>query len=290
MRSMTGFGKASGPLPDGTEAAVVVRGVNHRFLDVALKLKDEWTALEPAVRRLVGDVAKRGHIDVFVRTTRPVGGAASFDDEAASRYAAQWSEAAARRGLPAELSARDLLNLPGVVRTGEAGEPDDESKRELLRLAREAIADFDASRLREGEALAEAIRVIHSRLEEGIGRLDVLRGDLSARLLAALRERVRKLAEGLPFDEVRLAQEIALLADRADVTEEVDRFRAHLAELASRLSEDGPVGRRLDFLAQELHRESNTAGQKMRELPALRAVLDLKSDVEALKEQVQNVE
>jgi len=289
-KSMTGFGRSAGTLPDGTEASVVVRGVNHRFLDVSLKMRDEWASLEPAVRRLVAETVKRGHVDVLVRTARAAGRAASFDEEAAARYAGLWKLAAERSGLPSDLSARDLLSLPGVVRSEEGEGGDDPSREALLELVRAALAEFDATRRREGAALVAAVSAVLSRLEQGIGRLDAERASLSVRLFEALREKVRKLAEGIPVDEGRLAQEVALLADRADVTEEVDRFRAHLAEIRARLAEGGPVGKRLDFLAQELHREANTAGQKVRELPALRAALDLKSDVEALKEQVQNVE
>ena len=132
--------------------------------------------------------------------------------------------------------------------------------------------------------------MILDRLESGIARVSEARDGLSERLLAQLRERVAKLAAGIPLDEARLAQEVALLADRADITEEIDRFRAHLVE-ARRLMDGGPAsGKRLDVLAQELHREANTSSQKARELPLTRVLLDLKSDVEALKEQIQNVE
>lgn len=287
---MTGFGRASGTLPDGTEASVVVRSVNHRFLDVSLKLRDEWSAAEPALRRLVAASVGRGHVDVLVRTTRPAARSAAFDPETAARYAAAWREAAGGRALPSELTARDLLALPGVVRTDEPAEPDDASREALVGLVEAALADLDRTRAREGEALRSAVAAIVSRLEAGVSRLEEERVGLVERIQAQLSERVRKIVEGIALDEARLAQEVALLAEKADVAEEIDRLRAHLAEIRRLLGTEGPSGKRLDFLAQELHRETNTAGQKSRELPALRAVLDLKADVEALKEQVQNVE
>lgn len=290
MRSMTGFGKASGTLPDGTEVSVVARAVNHRFLDVALKLRDEWAAAEPALRKAVGERVQRGHVDLLVRTSRAAVRTAAFDGEAAARYAAAWREAAEELSLPSDLSARDLLALPGVVKTEESAEPDEAAREALAALVREAVAELDRTRRREGEALAAALAAIVGRLEAGVARLDEERAGLVERLYAQLRERVRKLAEGFPLDEGRFAQEAALLADRGDVSEEIDRLKAHLVEIRRLLGASEPVGKRLDFLAQELHRETNTAGQKSRELPALRAVLDLKSDVEALKEQVQNVE
>lgn len=290
MKSMTGFGRATATLPDGTELSVIVRGVNHRFLDLAIKMRDEFAPLEPALRRLVGEFVLRGHVDLLIRSQRPAGKTATFDAEAAARYAGLWKETAAAMSLPSELTARDLLSLPGVVRTDEPAEADEAVRQALIATVRRALEDFDATRYKEGEAVKGALEAILTRLEEGVARLDRECDQVAARLAETLKERVKKLAEGIDLDEGRLAQEVALLADRADISEEIDRQKAHLAEVRSRIGEEGSIGKRLDFLAQELHRETNTAGQKSRELPALRAVLDLKSDVEALKEQVQNVE
>jgi uncharacterized protein (TIGR00255 family) len=290
MKSMTGFGRAVATLPDGTEATVVVRGVNHRFLDVTVKLRDELAPAEALIRRAVATVAHRGHVDVLVRTVRPSGRTASFDEEAAVRYAAAWREAAARTGLPSDLAVRDLLGLPGVVRQEDAREPDDIGLATLVAVVEEALGGFDATRQREGEALGTALAAIVLRLEEGVGRLDAERQGLAERLAGTLAERIRKLAAAVPLDEARLAQEVALLADRADISEEIDRLKAHLAEARRLLTGGGPVGKRLDHLTQELHREVNTAGAKVREAGATRVILDLKSALEAFKEQIQNVE
>ncbi len=290
MKSMTGFGRSAGTLPDGTEATVVVRGVNHRFLDVAVKLRDELASAEPAIRRAVAGVASRGHLDILLRTQRPAGRTASFDAEAAARYAGLWREEAGKRGLPADLSARDLLSLPGVVRSEETADADPSFEAPLVALVTEALAAFDATRSREGAALALVLEGILARLEGGVARLDAERTGLVERIQVLLRERIAKLAAGIPLDEGRLAQEVALLADRADISEEIDRLKTHLVEVRRLLAAPGPSGKRLDHLAQELHREVNTAGSKVREAGATRLVLDLKSDLEAFKEQVQNVE
>jgi uncharacterized protein (TIGR00255 family) len=290
MKSMTGYGRAVGTLPDGTEATGGVRGVNHRFLDVSLKLRDEFAALEPQIRRAVSRCVSRGHVDVSVRTTRPLGRTASFDQEAAARYLALWKSASNTLGLPGELTPRDLLGLPGVVRAEEAGEPDEVAHGALLELVTRAVAEFDRTRAREGESLAEALGGVLARLEDDVAKLDAERTGLAERLAAVVGDRVRRLAEEHRLDESRLAQEVAMLADRADISEEIDRLRTHVAEFRRLLGGDGAVGKRLDFLAQELHREVNTSGQKVREIGATRAVLDLKSHVEALKEQLQNVE
>lgn len=289
MKSMTGFGRAQSALPDGTQVSMTVRSVNHRFLDLSLKMRDDLGALEAPLRKLVGTSVSRGHVDLSVRVTRPAGGAVTIDGATAARYREAWVSLAAERDLPTELTARDLLSLPGVVRVAE-DEAGEALGAAVLDAAAAALADFDASRRREGDALRTALAGILDRLEAGIGRVSEAREGLAERLLAQLRERVGKLAAAVPLDEARLAQEVALLADRADITEEVDRFRAHLVEARRLLAAGGASGKRLDVLSQELHREANTASQKARELPLTRVLLDLKSDVEAFKEQVQNVE
>ncbi len=294
MKSMTGFGRAAGMLPDGTEANVVVRGVNHRFLDVAVKLRDEYTAAEPAIRKAVAKVAQRGHIDILIRTTRPAGAgagpAARLDMAAAEQYAKAWREGSSNRGLPGELSPRDLLSLPGVVRQEEAAPGEGTFEEIFVSLVEKALADFDETRAREGAALSLTFEEILQRIDKGISLLDAARAGISDRIFTSLRDRIAKLAAGVPLDEGRLAQEVAQLADRADITEEIDRLKTHLAEVRRLLASPGPVGRRLDHLAQELHREVNTSGAKVREAGATKLVLDLKSDVETFKEQVQNVE
>jgi len=273
MKSMTGFGKAAGALPDGTEVSVVVKGVNHRFLDASLKLRDEYASAEPAIRRAVGKVVARGHVDVLIRTTKPSNAAATarIDMEAAAKYAREWREDSSNKGLPGELSPRDLLSLPGVVRQEEAAPGEGTFEEIFVSLVDEALRDFDAARAREGAALSLTFKEILGRIDMGVASLDAARAGISERIAASLRERIEKLAAGIPLDEGRLAQEVAQLADRV-------------------LAADGAIGRRLDHLAQELHREVNTSGSKVREAGATKLVLDLKSELEAFKEQVQNVE
>ena len=292
MKSMTGFGRAAGALPDGTEVSVVIRGVNHRFLDLSIKLRDEYASTEPAIRRAVTKTAQRGHIDVLIRTTRPAGaaGAARIDMDAAEKYAREWREDSLKRGLPGELSPRDILSLPGVVRQEEAAPGEGTFEEIFVPLVEQALQDFDAARAREGAALLLTFKEILQRIDAGVALLDAARAGISERIAATLRERIAKLAAGVALDESRLVQEVALLADRADITEEIDRLKTHLVELRRLLAAGGAIGRRLDHLVQEIHREVNTSGSKVRETGATRLVLDLKSDLEAFTEQVQNVE
>jgi uncharacterized protein (TIGR00255 family) len=273
--------------------SVVVKGVNHRFLDLGLKLRDEYASAEPAIRKAVAKVVQRGHVDVLIRTTKPASAAATarIDMDAAEKYAREWREDSLKRGLPADLTARDLLALPGVVRQDDGGAAPDSTFEEIfVPLVEQALQDFDAARAREGAALLLTFKEILQRIDSGVALLDAARAGISERIAASLRERIEKLAAGIPLDEGRLAQEVAQLADRADITEEIDRLKTHLVEARRLLAAEGAIGRRLDHLAQELHREVNTSGSKVREAGATKLVLDLKSELEAFKEQVQNVE
>ena len=197
MKSMTGFGRAQAALADGTQISVTVRGVNHRFLDLSLKMRDDLGALEAPLRKLVSSVVVRGHVDLSVRVTRPAGGTASIDGATAGRYAEEWRRLAEANGLPGEVTARDLLSLPGVVRVAE-DEAGEALGAAILQATRAALDDFDASRCREGVATKAALCAVLDRLEAGIASVAEAREGLSERLLSQLRERVARLAAGIP--------------------------------------------------------------------------------------------
>ncbi len=291
MKSMTGFGRASETLTDGTEITATIRGVNHRFLDLAFKLRDDVAPLEPHMRRTIAEKVVRGHLDISVRVESVAARMAVFDGEIAAQYQARWKEAARQKGLPEDLAASDLLGLPGVIRLAGAENGHVEiPEQAVTSVIRKALADFDASREKEGKVLGQRLLDAVERIEGLVSSLDSERQNLTARYLDNLRGRLQNLLKDTSLDAQRLEQEAALLADRGDISEEIDRLHAHLSEFKSRLASTDPEGKRLDFLAQELHRETNTAGQKFRELQALKLILDIKALVEIIKEQVQNVE
>jgi len=159
VKSMTGFGRAQAALPDGTQVSITARSVNHRFLDLSLKMRDDLGALEAPLRKLVSGTVTRGHVDLSVRVARPAGGAVSLDGATAGRYAVEWRRLAEENALPGELTARDLLSLPGVVRVAE-DEAGEALGAAVLETAAAALADFDASRRREGEALRAALGAV----------------------------------------------------------------------------------------------------------------------------------
>jgi uncharacterized protein (TIGR00255 family) len=292
MRSMTGYGEASGR---NARRAVTVslKAVNHRFLDVQLRLADELRASEAALRELLARQLVRGRVEarVEVRALAERGSAVQVDMELVRAVHAAVRELVDAGVLAGGLAAGDLLRLPAAVRVASAAEGWDEADEELLlRTAGEAVAQLIAGREAEGAGLAAALGERLAALEAIVGRLDTLRGPALEESAAALRRRVSELLAGQPLDESRLAQEVALLADRGDVSEEIDRLRAHLGHFRAVAAEAGASGKRLDFLTQEIFRELNTLGAKCRNAGVVRAVLDAKVLCEQLREQVQNVE
>jgi uncharacterized protein (TIGR00255 family) len=295
MRSMTGYGEAAAEGERHT-MSVSLKAVNHRFLDLQVRLGEEARGSEPALRELVGKEVQRGRVEMRL-DIRPRG---ERKAEVAVHFGLVEAAVAATRRLVEQgllergLAAGDLLRIPEAFRVElEGGGWEESDEGLLLSVAGEALAQLVASREREGSSLQAAMEERLALLEKVADRLDALRGPVQGELAAALRRRLAELLggqPGQPLDESRLAQEVALLVDRSDVTEELDRLRAHLAHFREVAAERGPSGKRLDFLTQEIFRELNTTGSKCRNHEMTRAVLDAKVLCEQIREQVQNVE
>ncbi|HYL05519.1 MAG TPA: YicC/YloC family endoribonuclease [Thermoanaerobaculia bacterium] len=292
MRSMTGYGEASGR-NERRAVTVTLKAVNHRFLDVQLRLNDELRASEVALRELLARELVRGRVEarVEVRALGERAGAVTVDLEVVRAVSAAMRELLDRGVVTGGLTAGDLLRLPSAVRVASAAEGWDELDEQLLlSTAAAATAQLAASREAEGAGLAAVLGERLAVLAATVERLDVLRGPALEESAAALRRRVAELLAGQPLDESRVAQEVAQLADRSDVSEEIDRLRSHLGHFRAVAAEAGATGKRLDFLTQEIFRELNTLGAKCRNAAMVRAVLDAKALCEQLREQVQNVE
>jgi uncharacterized protein (TIGR00255 family) len=292
MRSMTGYGEASG---ENARHGITVslRAVNHRFLDLQLRIGEELRGCEAALRDAIGREITRGRVEARVEV-RPVAERKATVQvnmgviREAHAAVHQLSGAGLVEG---GLSAGDLMRLPEAFRVELAGEAWDEEDEELLLgVARAAIAQLVAGREKEGASLAAIMEEKLHGVGEAVARLDTLRGPVREELAAALLRRLAELLGNQPLDESRIAQEVALLVDRSDVSEEIDRLRSHLEHFRAVTREPGASGKRLDFLTQEIFRELNTLGAKCRNAGMTRAVLDAKVLCEQIREQVQNVE
>src|SRR5215510_9427123 len=271
IRSMTGYGRAE-VAGSRLSLAVECKSLNHRHLDIAIKLPRALSALEIDARRVIQATVQRGRVDIAV-SAAPVEGAAAagigVDMAQARAYIDIARRAAEQLGLRDELTLDWVLDRPGVISREEPETPAPEDGWPLLHDALiKAMAELSARRQVEGAALAKELRA----------------------LLSTLCERVQALLGTQPLDEGRLATEVAMWAEKSDITEELARLRAHTDEFSRLLDEGGAVGRTFDFLIQEMNREVNTVASKADDLELSQAAIAAKSTLEKLREQAQNIE
>jgi uncharacterized protein (TIGR00255 family) len=293
IRSMTGYGRAQGTLGAGATAEVSARSVNHRFLDLTVKLRETEAALEPVIRKVFAARISRGKVEVALRLRRD-GGAredVTVDETLLSAVVDRIRQAAARLDVGGRLETRDLLAIPGALSVeGSAGELSPEEIEAVEKIAADAAGALVAMREVEGREVAAELGRRIEFLRKKTSELAARREEISARLLNNLRERLQALAPTVSFDSGRLEQEAAIAIDRSDVAEELQRLEGHLVQFSELLGSTSPVGKKLEFLSQEILRELNTLGSKAKDLQLVRDVLDMKSETEKLREQVQNVE
>jgi uncharacterized protein (TIGR00255 family) len=284
---MTGFARSERATTAGL-LAWELRSVNHRYLEVSLRLPEELRALEGDIRRTIGTAARRGKVEAtcYLRPVAAAGRELTLDDALLDRLVEHALSVRRRLGDAGRIGAMDLLRWPGVVR--EAERDTTQLGPAALALLGETLAAFSDSRAAEGERIAEMLssraRAV-ARLVDGVAmRLP----DVQARIRAKMSERLAALgSEGNPE---RLEQEIAILVQKMDVAEELDRLKSHVTELTNTLGSGDAVGRKLDFLMQEFNREANTLASKSQDVETTRSAVELKVLIEQMREQVQNVE
>ncbi len=290
MRSMTGYGRASAALAGGT-LTVQVSSVNRRSLDLSVKLPEEWESLEAEVGEKVRRVASRGKVHVDIEFSVGKGREeAAWNDEAVGSTLDRLAALADSRHIPFEPTA-ELLWLVASSQRTQATVPSAESVRqEVLVAVEEALVAFAAMRAKEGKTLlsdfTERVGLCRRYIDAVAERAPTVTGSYRAVLMKRLRE------AGLELDvsDERVLREIALFADRSDVSEEITRFRSHLEQISLLLKSEEEIGRKADFILQELGREANTVGSKANDLEIAKSVIELKNELERIREQMANVE
>ncbi len=291
---MTGFARVRKTAPQG-EIVVSLKGVNHRGLDLHFHLPAEFDSLENDIRGVIKNGVARGHLQVHVTLTRTGAAAGRVNRELLGLYMQAFREAAELYQLGGQPDLNAALRIPGMLGTGEEQELNDELAKTVLEGASEAVAMLNAFREREGEATAAEIRQRCENLCDLVVRMEKIREGAIPAFQKRLREKLTDLLNGAGIEPQRLAQEAALLADRSDIAEELVRLRTHAAHLENLLAAGGEIGKRLDFLLQEMNRESNTVLSKTGGLGDLGlTITDLalaaKSEIDKIREQSLNLE
>lgn len=291
IKSMTGYGSAKGT-SGKLDITIELRSVNNRFLDCTVRLPRVYTSLEDGIKSQIQKAVSRGKMDVFVTidSSRADDIAISVNESVADAYMAAIRQLSERYGVENDATAMGLLKLQDVLFVTKAETDMDELAADISAILAEALEDYNAMRLREGDKLKTDIL---SRANE-IERLTKLAEERSPKTVAEYRERLYKrmteVLESTTIDEARILTEAAIFADKTAVDEETVRLESHISQLRELMESAEPVGRKLDFLIQEFNREANTIGSKGNDVEMARIVVDLKAEIEKIREQVQNIE
>jgi uncharacterized protein (TIGR00255 family) len=296
IKSMTGFASLTHEDERAT-LGITVRAVNHRFLDIQLRVPQSLGDLEPRVRSLLQKRLARGRVELAISLQLRTAGAPTVElnEDFANALAAAIERARERGLVTGSLTPGDLLRLPQAITVRDrAVEPDPALEAQLgssvEAAVEQALADLDAMRVREGEHLHADLEGRRQMLADLIERVRVGADEGRVVVEARLHERIAEISAELPVDQAMLAQEVVRAASRSDITEEVTRFRAHLAHWKALADSVEPCGRKLDFLLQEMNREINTIGAKADGLRISELIINAKAELEKMREQVQNVE
>jgi len=286
---MTGYGRATATL--GTQTLTVqINSVNRRGLDLTQNLPDEWQAFEAAVGDAVRRVALRGKVHVAVEVTGKSAASTDWDQEAVTATLEQLARLAKARGIKFEPTGELLWQIASAQRTGAKLPSDEATAKLLLKTLNEALRGFAAMRAKEGEALLVdflgRLEKLHSAVETIALRAPLVTGTYKEQLL----QRLRQSGLELNVSDERVLKEVALFADRCDVTEEITRLRSHFTQFKELLRSPGEIGRKAEFLLQEIGREIHTIGSKANDLAIAQQVIEFKNELERVREQIANVE
>ncbi len=291
LLSMTGYGSAKGSV-EGQEITVELKSVNNRYLDCSVRLPRNFLFAEDTVKQAVSAGVSRGKVDVFVsaQASQDSGTVVSVNEELARGYRDAVARIAETLGLESGLNAFSLARFPDVLTVERCELDKDKAAAALSDITAKAVEEFNAMREREGERLRRDM----------LGKLETIEGLVSVveerspqtvkESLERLEARLRDILADRSLDEQRVITEAAIFADRTAVDEETVRLRSHIAQFRTMLEEGSPIGRKMDFLVQEFNRESNTIGSKCSDASLAKVVVDLKSEIEKIREQLQNVE
>lgn len=290
MQSMTGFGKGQSE-QNGTKITVEIKSVNGKFLDINVKAPRFFNGLEDHIKKSIGLKLNRGSVDVFLnfdeqKNTSEV----SVDDALVSKYKTKAEEVSKKLKIKNDLKLSKIMSMPDVVLVKKQDKSDDELKKLLDPALSDAIKNINKMREVEGKHLESDIRAIAAEIKNEVTKIEKRIPQMLDEIHDKMKTRVQEILKEIQIDESKLANEMAFFVDKLDVHEEIERLKSHLKQLDEIIKSDEPVGKKLEFLSQELTREINTTGSKSNDIEITKLVLNLKNLVERFKEQIRNVE
>ena len=301
IRSMTGYGGAKGTV-EGLSVTVELKSVNNRYLDIAVRMPRNFLFAEDAVKSTIQQHVSRGKLDVFVTidSSQAEDTVLRVNEPLLRAYIDTLNALAVRYDLKNDMSLMSLMRFPDILSVEKAEADQDKIRAGLIELTQQALADYDQMREREGEKLRADVAEKLARIESLVTRVETAAPETAAAYEARLRQKLETVLAATDIDEViledrniddaRVLTEAAIFGDKTAVDEETVRLRSHIAQLRQMLESGSPVGRKADFLIQEFNREANTIGSKCQNADIAKVVVDLKSEIEKIREQIQNIE
>lgn len=291
MRSMTGYGRGEADHA-GTKISVELNSVNRKQSDIVINLPRDLAMLEPRIRQAINEKISRGRMNVMIDLQQTANGASALalDTALARSYHDAMLTLQKELSAPGEITIGTILQAPGVMRSPEQTVNADDAWPVVQRALNTALGDLVKMREREGKHLAKDLIHRLKTLRAEIKEIRKLYPEVVKKYRAVLRERLEKAGLDLPLDDERLLKEVTIFADRSDISEELTRLESHLAQFAHHLRKNEPVGRTLEFITQEIFRELNTLGAKSNDAAISQHVVACKSELEKIREQIQNLE
>lgn len=291
IKSMTGYGRAEKQF-EKYKIIIEAKSVNNRYLDIDVRTYKQYIFLEEVLRECISSALSRGKISVFlqIETTDSNENLISLNESTAVGYLDEMKKIAALDGVKDDISVSSFLRLPDIFSVEKNEEDKDALSACVKEVACEALNDLTLSRENEGCRLKTFFETSIENVKSILEIIETCSPQTVKEYEQKLKERIKELLDGVDVDETRLLTEVGIFADKVNITEEITRFKSHLAEFSSLLNSDIPIGRKLDFIIQELNREANTMGSKCNDITVSKSVVELKSEIEKLREQVQNIE
>lgn len=290
IKSMTGYGKAN-LNKEEREYQVEIKTVNHRYLDISVKMPKQISYLEETIKKEISKQIKRGKVDIYVtfNNSSIEGKSIKINTQLAKAYISELKKLAEEEKILADIQVNDIAKYPEVL-TVEYNQEDEIIKEEMTKTVQVAIENLISMREKEGEKLSEDLSKRLDSIQEKVNELDKYSTGLIEEYVVKLEERLKQLLPNQELDKNRLAQEVVIYADKCSIQEEITRLKSHISQFRGLLKSNESVGKKLDFIIQEMNRETNTIGSKSNNLDITNGVIDMKTEIENLREQVQNIE